>query len=106
MYKNDMLRDWTSLHLLDYGWYLDYLKENTPPSKFEIREKHEPGFLQGLGALETKTPSKKRLEGGKGGERDKFRSLNHRCKRRKMSPLNPKKKQSLVWPCHLFEKFQ
>jgi hypothetical protein len=41
MYK-DMLRDWTSPHLLDYGWYLDYLKENTLPSKFE---KHEPRFL-------------------------------------------------------------
>jgi hypothetical protein len=41
------------------------LKENTPTLEFEIRKKHESGFLQGLGALEKETPSKKRLEGGK-----------------------------------------
>jgi hypothetical protein len=44
---------------------LDYLKENTLTSKFKIREKHELGFLQGLGALEKETPNKKRLERGK-----------------------------------------
>jgi hypothetical protein len=65
MYRKDMLRDWTSPHLLDCGWYLDCSKENTPPSELEIWEKHEPEFFQGLGALEKDTPSKKRLEGGK-----------------------------------------
>jgi hypothetical protein len=50
---------------LDYGWYFECLKENTPPSKFKIQEKHELRFLQGLGTLEKETPSKKRLEGGK-----------------------------------------
>jgi hypothetical protein len=52
MYRKDMLRNWTSPHLLDYGWYLDYPKENTPPLEFKIQEKHEPRFLQGLGDLE------------------------------------------------------
>ncbi len=32
---------------------------------FEIRKKHELGFLRGLGALKKETPIKKRLEGGK-----------------------------------------
>jgi hypothetical protein len=50
---------------LDCGWYLDCPKEYIPPSKFEIQEKHEPRFFQGLGALEKETPRKKRLEGGK-----------------------------------------
>ncbi len=65
MYRKGMLKDWTSTHLSDCAWYLDYLKENAPTSKFKIREKHELEFLQGLEALEKETPSKKRLEGGK-----------------------------------------
>jgi hypothetical protein len=40
-------------------------KRKHSTSKFEIREKHDLRFLQGLGALEKETPSKKRLEGGK-----------------------------------------
>jgi hypothetical protein len=63
MYRKDMLKDWISPQLLDCNWYLDYPKENIPPSKFEIREKYEPIFLQGLGALEKETPTKKRMEG-------------------------------------------
>jgi hypothetical protein len=42
MYRKDILRDWTSPHLLDCGWYLDCPKENILPSKFEIWERHEP----------------------------------------------------------------
>lgn len=60
-----MLRDWSTPHLLNYGWYLECSKENTLPSKFEIWEKYEFEFLQGLGALEKETPTKKRMEGGK-----------------------------------------
>jgi hypothetical protein len=52
MYKKGMLKDWSSPHLLLCGWYLDYLKENTPPPEFEIQEKYEPTFLQDLGTLE------------------------------------------------------
>jgi hypothetical protein len=40
------------------------LTENILPLKFKIREKHEPRFLQGVGALEKETPTKKRLERG------------------------------------------
>jgi len=45
MYKKDMLRDWTFAHLSDCVWYLKCPKENTPTSKFEIWEKHEPRFF-------------------------------------------------------------
>ncbi len=58
-----MLRDWISPRLLDCNWYFDYPKENIPPSKFELWEKYEPIFLQGLGALEKETPTKKIMEG-------------------------------------------
>jgi hypothetical protein len=51
MYRKDMLRDWSSPHLLDYDWYLDCPKENTLPSKFKIQEKYEPEFLQGFWCL-------------------------------------------------------
>ncbi len=61
MYMKDMLRNWTFPHLLDCGWYLDCLKENTPPLKFEIWEKHE---LKDLELWRRKQPIKKRLEGG------------------------------------------
>jgi hypothetical protein len=40
MYMKDMLRDWSSPHLLDCGWYLDFLKENIPSLEFKIQEKH------------------------------------------------------------------
>jgi hypothetical protein len=68
MYKKDMLRDWTFALLSDCTWYLDCPKKNTPTLEFEIWEKHELGFLQGLGALEKETPSKERL-GGRRGKR-------------------------------------
>ncbi len=50
---------------MDCGWYLDYPKENILSLKFEIQEKHESRFLQGVRASEKETPTKKRLEGGK-----------------------------------------
>jgi hypothetical protein len=46
-------------------YYIDCPKINTLPSKFKIKEKYEPRFLQGFGALEKDTPTKKRMEGGK-----------------------------------------
>jgi hypothetical protein len=64
IYRKDLLRDWSTPLLLNYGWYLDCSKENTLSSKFEIWEKYEFEFLQGLGALEKETPTKKRMEGG------------------------------------------
>jgi hypothetical protein len=47
----------------------------------------------------------KDCKGAKGGERDKFKSRDQRCKTRKMLLSNPRKKQNLVWPCHLSRKF-
>jgi hypothetical protein len=48
--------------------YLDCSKENTLTSDMEIWEKHESGFLQGLGALEKETQSKKTGGGQKEGK--------------------------------------
>ncbi len=100
-----MLRDWSSPHLLDCGWDLDYPNENTLSLEFGIRDKHEPGFLQGVRALEKETPTKKRLEGGQEEGKEKKNSLHQRCKTRKMFPFNPREKQSLAWAWHLFKKF-
>ncbi len=60
-----MLRDWSSLHLLDCGWYLYCPNENTPSLEFKIQKKHDLGFFEGLGALEKETPTKEKLEGGR-----------------------------------------
>ncbi len=57
-----MLRDWSYPHLMDCGWYIDCLKDITFSLNFEIQEKHEPRFFQGVGALEKETATKKRLE--------------------------------------------
>jgi hypothetical protein len=65
MYRKGMLKDWSSPHLLLCGWYLDYLKENTPPLEFEIQEKYEPAFLQDLGTLEKETLTKKIMDRGR-----------------------------------------
>jgi hypothetical protein len=63
MYRKDMLKDWNFPHLLDCGWYLDCPNEITPPLEFEIWDKYEHAFLQGLGALKKETPTKKIIEG-------------------------------------------
>ncbi len=92
MYKKDMLRDWTSPHLLDYGWYLDYLKENTLPSKFE---KHEPRFLQAFRTLEKETPSKKRLEWGKKRGKRQIQEFGLEMQDKEDVPIQSKRKAQL-----------
>jgi hypothetical protein len=94
MYMKDMLRDWTFSHL-SYCANILTTRRTTPTSKMEIQEKHEPKNFQGLGALGKETPNKKILEGAKGGEKDKFRSMDLRCKTRKMFPFNPR--ESRAW---------
>jgi hypothetical protein len=64
MNTKDMLRDWTSTHLSNCAWYLDYEGEHSFIKVWNLR-KTWVDFFQGLGALEKETPSKKRLEGGK-----------------------------------------
>ncbi len=59
------MRDWRYAHLSNCVWYLDYPKENILTLEFEILEKHELGFLKGLGALEKEKSSKKILEASK-----------------------------------------
>jgi hypothetical protein len=70
MYKKDILKDWSSPHLLDYGWYLDYPKENILPSKFKIRKKYELEFLQGLGAIQKRDTNQEENGGGQEGGKD------------------------------------
>jgi hypothetical protein len=33
MFCKNLFKVWSSSHLLDYGWYLDYLKDYIPLSK-------------------------------------------------------------------------
>ncbi len=80
MYMKYMLRDWTSAHLLDCAWYLDYPKENAPTSKFKIQEIHEPKFLQGHGALEKETSSKKKFKGGERRGKRQVQGFGSKCK--------------------------
>ncbi len=64
MYRKDMSRDWNSPHFLDCGWYIDYLKENTP-SKFEIQKKHESRFVLGSWSLGEGDINQEETRGGK-----------------------------------------
>jgi hypothetical protein len=72
MYRKDMLRDWSSPHLLDCGWYLDYPNENTLSLEFGIRDKHEPRFLQGVSLGEGNTNQEEIGGGARGRERKKI----------------------------------
>jgi hypothetical protein len=46
MFRKEFLKDLNSLHLVNYGWYFDYPKENILASKFSLRDKIEPGFQE------------------------------------------------------------
>jgi hypothetical protein len=103
MYMENMLKDWSSPHLLDCGWYFSCSKENTPSSKFKRNMSWD--FFKALVPCRRRyLPKKKRGVGGR--ERETLWSLHQRCRTRKMFPLNSKKKQSLAWAFHLFKKFQ
>jgi len=63
-------------------------------------------FFKDLEPWKRKHQTRRDWRGAKGGKENKFRSLDQRCRTRKMFPLNPKEKQNLAWSCHLFRKFQ
>jgi len=48
MFKKDLLKDWLASHLLQYGWYLDYPKDNTPTLEIPLREDIKPYFMEAL----------------------------------------------------------
>jgi hypothetical protein len=50
---------------LDCGWYIDYRKENIPPSKFEIREKTWTEIFLGIWSLGERETKQKKIGGGK-----------------------------------------
>jgi hypothetical protein len=39
MYRKDLFKDWSSFHIVDYGWYLDCPKDNTLALEFSLSEK-------------------------------------------------------------------
>jgi len=88
MYMKDMLKDWSSPHLLDCDWYLDYLKENTPSLEYEIWKKHESGFLWDLELWKRRHQLRKNWRGASGRERNIIRNPHYRCNTRKMFPFN------------------
>jgi hypothetical protein len=62
-------------------------------------------FFRDLEPWRRRHQARRDWRGAKGGERKKFRNLDQRCKRRKMSPFNTIERQNLASPCHLFKKF-
>jgi hypothetical protein len=44
MFRKDLLKELSSSHLLHYGSYLDYPKDNIPSSKILFRNKNELDF--------------------------------------------------------------
>jgi hypothetical protein len=65
MYMKDILKDWTSTHLSDSTWYLDYLKDNIFPSEFKIWEKHELNFFLRIWNLGEGDTKQEEIGGGK-----------------------------------------
>jgi hypothetical protein len=48
MFKKDLLKNWLASHLLQYGWYLDYPKDNTPTLEMPLRENIKSYFMETL----------------------------------------------------------
>jgi hypothetical protein len=48
MFHKDLLKDWLSSHLLDYGWYLECPKDCSPSSEIALCEKINLGFQSRL----------------------------------------------------------
>jgi hypothetical protein len=49
MYRKDFLKDWSTYHLEDCGWYIECLWDCTPPSKLVVFKKsHEFSFQKKL----------------------------------------------------------
>jgi len=43
MYYKELLKDWSSSHLVDYWLYINCLKKNISALEFSLREKNELG---------------------------------------------------------------
>lgn len=44
MFRKDLFKDWTSSHLVDYGWYFDSPKEGTLAFEIYLQEWNELSF--------------------------------------------------------------
>jgi hypothetical protein len=80
------------------------MKDKTPPSKFEIQEKHEPRFLQGLGTLEKEMVSKKRLEGGKRKGKRQIQEYKSKIQDKENVPIQSQKEVELNLAVTSFQK--
>ncbi len=48
MFQKDLFKDWLVPNLFKYGWYFDYLKDNTPTLEIPLKENIEPTFMETL----------------------------------------------------------
>jgi hypothetical protein len=48
MFRKELLKDWSSSHLLDCDWYLDYPKDCISSSEIALYKKIDPRFQYGL----------------------------------------------------------
>lgn len=44
MFCKDLFKEWSCIHFVDYGQYLDYPKENIMTSEISLRDRNEPRF--------------------------------------------------------------
>jgi hypothetical protein len=69
MYHKDLFKDSSPYHLEDYGWYIDYLRDNNPPFEVMFKESRELSFQEkfaSFGALNIQVSKKKSVAKGKG----------------------------------------
>lgn len=63
MYHKDLLKDWSTIHLKQCGWYLDCPKDSTPTSKVSFQMNFELVFAeQVMDKVEVSQGLKKALE--------------------------------------------
>jgi len=66
MYKKKLLKNWTSSHLWDCPWYLDFPKDNIFPYKWEFRKKLDLSYVECLASfeMEARASDKKKNQDG------------------------------------------
>jgi len=63
MFCKELLKDLKTLHLVNCGWYFDYLKENIPTSKFSLCEKNKTRILRNLAKVYKCLDARREKEG-------------------------------------------
>lgn len=66
MYIKKLLKNWTSSHLWDCPWYLDFPKDNISPYKWEFQKKLDLSYVERLASfeMEARASDKKKNQDG------------------------------------------